>query len=114
MQPLAVLIHVPDVELGLSWYQKAFPNAVAQYVGDSKFATLDLDGFTIEIVPSDAKVGSGKYGTVLYWSTDNFAKSVKHFEELGSKLYRGPMRIEGGMNMCQFEDPFGNLIGIRG
>ncbi|MDB4224162.1 hypothetical protein N9850_10355 [Granulosicoccus sp.] len=30
MQPLAVLIHVPDVELGLSWYQKAFPDAVAR------------------------------------------------------------------------------------
>ena len=114
MQPLAVLIHVPDVELGLSWYEKAFPDAVSEYFGDSKFAALLLDGFTIEIVPSDAKVGSGKYGTVLYWSTDNFTKSVKHFEELGAKMYRGPMQIEGGMSMCQLEDPFGNLIGLRG
>ncbi|MEZ8336060.1 glyoxalase/bleomycin resistance/dioxygenase family protein, partial [Vibrio splendidus] len=28
--------------------------------------------------------------------------------------YRGPMAIENGLFMCQIEDPFGNLIGLRG
>ena len=114
MHPLAILIHVPDVESGVSWYQKAFPDAVTEYLGDSKVATLVLDGFTIEIVPSDAKVGSGKFGTVLYWSTGSFVESLAHFEKLGAKLYRGPLQIEAGMSMCQLEDPFGNLIGLRG
>ena len=26
----------------------------------------------------------------------------------------GPMEIEGGQSICQIEDPFGNLIGLRG
>ncbi|MBE3659112.1 glyoxalase/bleomycin resistance/dioxygenase family protein, partial [Vibrio navarrensis] len=25
-----------------------------------------------------------------------------------------PMEIENGLSMCQVEDPFGNLIGLRG
>ncbi|TOL44982.1 glyoxalase/bleomycin resistance/dioxygenase family protein, partial [Vibrio parahaemolyticus] len=37
-----------------------------------------------------------------------------HFQKLGARLYRGPMEIEDGLSMCQVEDPFGNLIGLRG
>ncbi len=39
--------------------------------------------------------------------------SLQHFQSLGAKLYRGPMAIENGLVMCQLEDPFGNLIGLR-
>ncbi len=31
MTPAAVLIHVPNVEQGLDWYQKAFPEATPVY-----------------------------------------------------------------------------------
>ncbi|TXM07127.1 glyoxalase/bleomycin resistance/dioxygenase family protein, partial [Vibrio parahaemolyticus] len=27
MKPIAILIHVPNVEKGLAWYQNAFPSA---------------------------------------------------------------------------------------
>ncbi|MEZ8051438.1 VOC family protein, partial [Vibrio sp. 1F169] len=45
---------------------------------------------------------------VLYWSVNNLDKALDHFEELGAKLYRGPMAIENRLFMCQIEDPFGN------
>ncbi|TQP19207.1 MULTISPECIES: glyoxalase/bleomycin resistance/dioxygenase family protein [Vibrio] len=114
MTPAAVLIHVPNVEQGLSWYQKAFSDAKPVYHSDFDFTVLDLNGFSIEIVQADEKVGSGKNGTVLYWSVNNLSKSLACFEALGAKLYRGPMEIENGLSMCQVEDPFGNLIGLRG
>lgn len=114
MNPTAILIHVPSVEQGLCWYKKAFPDAVAIYHPDSDFTVLDINGFSIEIVQADEKVGSGKKGTVLYWSTEDFDKSLSHFKLIGAQLYRGPMEIEDGLIMCQVEDPFGNLIGIRG
>ncbi len=114
MNPAAVLVHVPNVEQGLDWYQKAFPEATSVYHSDFDFTVLDLNGFSIEIVQADEKVGSGKNGTVLYWSVNNLSKSLAYFEALGAKLYRGPMEIENGLSMCQVEDPFGNLIGLRG
>ncbi len=73
-----------------------------------------MDGFFLEVVQEDDKVGAGNQGTVLYWSVPSLTAAIKHFEELGAKLYRGPMFIENGLGMCQVQDPFGNLIGLRG
>ena len=75
---------------------------------------LELNGFSLEIVQADDKVPAGKRGTVVYWLVENLTDGLAHFEALGAKLYRGPMAIENGLTMCQVEDPFGNLIGLRG
>ncbi len=114
LNPIAILVHVPDVELGLDWYQKAFPEAVSVYIADFDFTVLDMNGFSIEIVQADEKVSAGKSGTVLYWQVNDLNESLTHFKSLGAKLYRGPLSIENGLTMCQIEDPFGNLIGLRG
>ncbi|HCM0799014.1 VOC family protein [Vibrio parahaemolyticus] len=114
MNPVAVLVHVPDVAKGFEWYKKAFPEAVAVHYSEVDFTALDLNGFSLEIVQEDEKVDSGKSGSVLYWSVASLSAAVAHFESLGARLYRGPMEIENGLSMCQVEDPFGNLIGLRG
>lgn len=114
MKPSALLIHVSNVNAGLTWYAKAFPEAKTVYFEAFDFTALDIYGFLIEIVPSDEKVSSGKFGTVMYWSVPKLDNAVRHFESIGAKLYRGPMAIENGLGMCQLEDPFGNLIGLRG
>lgn len=114
MFPTALLVHVPDVEKGLKWYRKAFPDAVEIYHQEFDFRVLSVNGFSLEVVQADGKVGAGKSGTVLYWSVENLTRALAHFEALGAKLFRGPMEIEDGLSMCQVEDPFGNLIGLRG
>ncbi|MBY7838499.1 glyoxalase/bleomycin resistance/dioxygenase family protein [Vibrio fluvialis] len=114
MPPSAVLIHVPDVQAGLAWYQKAFPQAMPVFLHEFDFTILDMQGFSIEIVQADEKVSTGKSGSVLYWRGSDFEETLAHFLSLGAKLYRGPLNIESGMVMCQVEDPFGNLIGLRG
>ncbi|ELV8773465.1 glyoxalase/bleomycin resistance/dioxygenase family protein, partial [Vibrio harveyi] len=48
------------------------------------------------------------------WSVGNLCVALADFQKLGARLYRGPMEIEDGLSMCQVEDPFGNLIGLRG
>ncbi|EHW0638031.1 glyoxalase/bleomycin resistance/dioxygenase family protein [Vibrio vulnificus] len=114
MNPAAILVHVPDVEQGLEWYKKAFPQAVPVHNSEFDFTALNLNGFSLEVVQADEKVGAGKYGTVLYWSVTSLPVALAHFETLGATLYRGPMEIENGLSMCQVVDPFGNLIGLRG
>ena len=78
------------------------------------FTVLDIDGFQLEMVSSDSKVAAGAFGTVLYWSVEELSSAMQHFENLGVNFYRGPMAIENGLGICQFKDPFGNLIGLRG
>ncbi|CAG8998286.1 MAG: hypothetical protein CENE_00228 [Candidatus Celerinatantimonas neptuna] len=114
MHPSAILIHVPDVNTGLAWYQLAFSQAIPLFLEDFDFTVLDLDGFAIEIVQADEKVENGKKGTVLYWSIPKLQDALTHFLDIGARFYRGPMAIENGLGMCQVEDPFGNLIGLRG
>ncbi|WP_353242987.1 VOC family protein [Providencia sp.] len=114
LKPTAILIHVPDVQAGLAWYQQAFPQAIAEYLPEFDFTLLHVGDFTIEVVQADEKVSEGKKGTVLYWQVDNFALAFEYFTQLGAKLYRGPMLIDGNKQMCQFVDPFGNLLGIKG
>lgn len=114
LKPIAILVHVPDISVGLEWYKKAFPMATATYLPEFDFTVLTIGEFMIEIVQADEKVGVGKSGTVLYWSVENINDSIEHFSSFGAKLYRGPLNIENGFVMCQIEDPFGNLIGLRG
>jgi predicted enzyme related to lactoylglutathione lyase len=114
LKPIALLVHVPNVKLGLEWYKKAFPMAVETNLEHSDYTVLNINGFSIELVPADDKVGTGKYGTVMYWLVDSLNESQECFYALGAKLYRGPMNIENGLSICQLEDPFGNLIGLRG
>ena len=114
MKPAALLIHVCDWEAGFAWYSKVFPDAIVEEILEFDFRALRIDDFVIEIVKSDEKVASGKAGTVLYWAVQDLVEGMSHFQHMGAELYRGPIEIENGLGMCQFIDPFGNLIGIRG
>ena len=113
MYPVSILIHVSDVELAATWYGRAFPGAV-QLSASAEHVLLQVGSIALEIVKADSKVGSGKQGTVVYWQVESWAVAIERLEALEAKLYRGPLRLEGIQMMCQFEDPFGNLIGIRG
>jgi predicted enzyme related to lactoylglutathione lyase len=110
----AVLIHVSDVPAGLVWYQLAFPTAICHRLPEFNWEFLDIGGVQLEIVPADEKVASGACGSVVYWQVANFAATLRHLQSIGAKLYRGPMKIENGQEMCQVRDPWGNCIGLRG
>ncbi|PHM38832.1 glyoxalase/bleomycin resistance/dioxygenase family protein [Xenorhabdus innexi] len=114
IKPATLLIPVPDVTQGLEWYKQAFPDAKSIYLEEFNFTILKIGGFILEIVQADEKVYAGKNGTVMYWLVPCLKTAIQTFQGIGAKLYRGPMIIENGLGMCQLEDPFGNLIGLRG
>jgi predicted enzyme related to lactoylglutathione lyase len=115
VQPIiAVLVHVANVPEALAWYGRAFPNSVRTRIAVPEFEFLLIDGVQLEIVPADSKVSSGPCGSVVYWSVPHFEEALAHFQSVGAKLYRGPLRIEDGQCMCQVQDAWGNCIGIRG
>jgi len=51
-----------------------------------------VNGFHLEVVQADDKVGEGNQGTVLYWSVPLLKVAIKHFNQLGAKLFRGEYR----------------------
>jgi predicted enzyme related to lactoylglutathione lyase len=108
------MVHVPDPREGLAWYERAFPLARRVTLDDQGFECLRLGPVQIEVVPSDEKVSHGPSGSVVYWWVNHLPNTLAHLEGVGAKLYRGPLRIEGGLSMCQVQDPWGNCIGLRG
>lgn len=114
MIPVAILIHVDNVDSALSWYQRAIPEVVLKHHEPNIIAILNVNGFLVEIVKSDCKVQAGPSGGVLYWQIPDLEVALNRLLEIGATLYRGPMQIEEGLAMCQVMDPYGNLIGLRG
>ena len=114
MKPISLLIPVPDVSAALAWYQSVFPGSERIGPESQAIAILKLQDLQIEIVKEDKKVMSGSSGVVLYWQVKHLLEEMERLEELGAKLYRGPISIENNESMCQLKDPFGNLIGLRG
>ena len=112
-QVAALLIHVADQDAGVAWYASAFPMAVRKTSEDG-FVSLHVQGTAIEIAPADEKVSSGPAGSVVYWRVEDFDAALNHMQERGAVLYRGPMKFEHGLRMCQVRDPWGNCIGLRG
>jgi len=110
----AVMVHVASVDEAMAWYQRAFPNAVRRRLLTPAFEFLVVNGIRLEFVPADAKVASGPAGTVVYWQVPDFDDALQHLQDIGARLYRGPMPIEDGQAMCQVQDPWGNCIGLRG
>ena len=110
----AVLVHVADPRAGIAWYERAFPAARRQSVGQPPFERLAIGDVFIDIVPADSKVSSGASGSVVYWRVPDFDSALDHFRSVGAALYRGPMSVDGGEFMCQIRDPWGNCIGLRG
>jgi predicted enzyme related to lactoylglutathione lyase len=113
-RPAAFMVHVPDVEQALAWYQRAFPGAVRTRVPDPAFEFLVLGDVRLEFVPADDKVAAGPCGTVVYWEVSDFDAALADARRLGARLYRGPLRIESGQAMCQLQDPWNNSFGLRG
>lgn len=111
-----VLIYVADPQAALDWYTRAFPQARRASVpwNEGKFEFLRIGAVQIELVPADAKGSSGPGGSIVYWRVDDFDVALAHLTGSGGGLYRGPMKIEDGMAMCQVRDPWGNCIGLRG
>ncbi|EKO3518250.1 hypothetical protein LA983_002700 [Vibrio fluvialis] len=78
MAPSAVPIHVPDVQAGFAWYQKAFTQATPVFLDEFDFTVLDMQGFSIEIVQADEKVAAGYELTFSAQHTNPTALTTKN------------------------------------
>jgi uncharacterized protein len=110
----AVMVHVSDIAAAAAWYMRVFPDAVRSTIRTADVECLSIGGVLLELVRADDKVSSGASGTVVYWQVADFEATRLRFQDLGAALYRGPMRIEEGLSMCQVRDPWGNCLGLRG
>jgi predicted enzyme related to lactoylglutathione lyase len=107
-----VLMFVPSVRTAVEWYATTL-QMPATFLDDD-FAIILVGTAQLCFHPADSKVAAGRAGQVAYWRVASLAHARARFETSGAHLYRGPLRIGEGIGICQFADPFGNLIGLVG
>lgn len=110
--PQAVMFFVSDVKAAADWYSKPVKRDLRYILPD--FPVIDIAGVELCFHKADTKVQSGTAGSVCYWRVTNLDDVLERAQEMGAKLHRGPLAIEEGLSICQFKDPFGNLMGLTG
>ena len=107
-----VLMFVPSVRTAAEWYAKTL-QLPATFL-DENFAIIRVGAAQLCFHLADSKVPAGRAGQVAYWRVASLADASARFANSGARLYRGPLNIGEGVGICQFADPFGNLIGLMG
>ncbi len=107
-----VLMFVPSVRTAAEWYATTL-QMPATFL-DENFAIIRVGDARLCFHAADSKVSAGRAGQVAYWRVASLADARARFAKSGARLYRGPLRIGDGNAICQFADPFGNLIGLVG
>lgn len=109
---ITIRISSPNVESSRDWYKKLF--AVDPIVDIENFVSFNIAGTIFDIALADAKSPLSPGGSVGYWLIDDLTGLLKRIEELGAKVYRGPLKVpEIQRTILQIQDPFGNVVGFE-
>jgi predicted enzyme related to lactoylglutathione lyase len=107
-----VFYFVDDLQAAREWYSwllavepaEVQPQLVTFLVGGTRL-TLHLG--------DDFNQPAGLHGTVAYWGVADVDDVAAQCVARGAVAHRGPKTIFSGERLCQLQDPFGNLLGIR-
>jgi predicted enzyme related to lactoylglutathione lyase len=77
------------------------------------FIAFKLADAYLEIILEDTKNTASTCGSIGYWIVDDLDSYIKKSNELGGKIYRGPLEIaETKSRIVQIQDPTGCIIGL--
>ena len=108
----AIRIFAKDLKKSRDWYQSLFNQEPTEDL--EFFVSFNVGGTCFDITVPDAKNPLSSGGTVAYWLVDDIESVLKRVEELGGKLYRGPLKVsETQRVIMQIQDPFGNVLGFE-
>lgn len=105
-----VLFFVEDLLTAKRWMSELL--GIDPHFDDPNYVTFCVGHMVVGIHPSDQKGHSGPGGQVVYWRTADLSKAIDHFRSHGCTLYRGPILGVDKVEVCQMQDPFGNLWGL--
>ena len=105
-------ISVADVLQSADWYCALFDIESAERT--QEFASFRIKGIQLDIAHADEKSPVTNGGCVGYWLVDDLTEVLKKVEQLGGKIYRGPLKVEVTQRtILQVKDPFGNILGFE-
>jgi predicted enzyme related to lactoylglutathione lyase len=101
-----------DLKASRDWYKALF--GIEPIEDLEFFVSFKIKGTCFDITVPDAKNPYSSGGAVGYWLVDDLALVLMRVEELGGRLFRGPLEVpEMQRTIMQIQDPFGNVIGFE-
>ncbi len=108
----AIRIFATDIKKSRDFYRALFNQEPMEDL--EFFVSFKIGGSCFDITVPDAKNPFSHGGSVGYWLVDSIDLALKKAEELGGKLYRGPLKVpETQRTIMQIQDPCGNVIGFE-
>ncbi len=108
--PREITFFVPHVSVAQKWYREIFG---APRFSSKDFVLFEGPGIEIGIHTADAKALGAGGQQVLYWGVEDLAEALARMLALGCQVYREPIVGIDGPSVCQVQDPFGNIWGLK-
>jgi predicted enzyme related to lactoylglutathione lyase len=107
-----VFYFVDDLDAARQWYGELLDAEPVQI--QPQLVTFMVGGVRLTLHLADAYNSVSQLkGTVAYWGVDDVDAVVAWCSSRGGVAHRGPKTIFTGERLCQIQDPFGNLFGVR-
>lgn len=107
-----IRISVANVQESRDWY-KAFLG-IEPIENLENFVSFRIENTVLDLVLADQKSPLSTGGSVGYWLVDNLNEAISKAQNLGGRIYRGPLSVEEARKtIVQIMDPCGNVIGLE-
>ena len=107
-----IRISTSDVSKSRNWYKSLFGQDPIEDL--ESFVSFKIGDTCFDISLADSKSPVSTGGSVGYWLVDNMDSLLNKVNELGGKVYRGPLRVSQTLRVIvQIQDPVGNVIGFE-
>lgn len=107
-----VFYFVDDLQAAREWYSWLLGDEPAEI--QPQLITFLVGGTRLTLhLGDDVNQSGGLLGTVAYWGVADVDDVAAQCVARGAVAHRGPKTIFTGERLCQLQDPFGNLLGIR-
>lgn len=101
-----------DLRKSRDWYEKFFGQSPIEDL--ENFISFQIGNTKFDITAPDQKNPFSTGGSIGYWLVDDINSVLKKAEQIGAKLYRGPLIVpEIQRQILQIQDPFGNVLGFE-
>lgn len=101
-----------DIQKSRAFYKALFNQEPIEDL--DVFVSFKIGSCCFDITTPDSKNPYSQGGSIGYWLVDNIEAVLQKAQELGGKIYRGPLKVpETQRTIMQIQDPCGNIIGFE-
>jgi predicted enzyme related to lactoylglutathione lyase len=106
------MLFVDDPGSVATWWAEALGVDAPRSHGSYRW--IELDDAELGFHVSDSERNPPGASSVGYLAVDDLERTRGALIARGAQPWRGPLRLTANRQICQVQDPFGNIVGLDG